>query len=281
MRQVFASGCFDDLRPGQVRFLEEVARRGPVTVFLRDDASATELLGRAPRFPVEERRYFLEALRFVDRVEAIGLECPPDAPPPHARKGDAWVMVDGLCDIEPGPCRASGAKLAACGEGGLIPIVLGSADLSGLAYAAPPLAAPEYGRKKVMVTGSFDWLHTGHVRFFEEAAALGELTVVVGHDANLRLLKGEGHPLVPQAERLYMVAAIRHVARALVSTGSGWLDAEPEIALLKPDRYVVNADGDKDDKRRFCEEQGIEYIVLARKPKPGLPRRSSTDLRGF
>jgi cytidyltransferase-like protein len=132
-----------------------------------------------------------------------------------------------------------------------------------------------------MATGSFDWLHTGHIRFFEEASARGELSVVVGHDANIRLLKGEGHPLIKEEERLYMVASIRFVHSALVSSGHGWLDAGPEIEMLGPDEYVVNADGDKEEKRRYCEEKGIRYVVLERKPRIGLPARSSTDLRGF
>jgi hypothetical protein len=78
-----------------------------------------------------------------------------------------------------------------------------------------------------------------------------------------------------------VVGSFKSVARCLVATGSGWLDAEPEIKALGIDRYVVNEDGDKPEKRRYCEEQGIEYIVLKRTPKEGLPRRSSTDLRGF
>jgi hypothetical protein len=45
--------------------------------------------------------------------------------------------------------------------------------------------------------------------------------------------------------------------------------------------YAVNEDGDKPEKRAFCERQGIEYVVLKRLPKPGLPKRESTILRGF
>jgi cytidyltransferase-like protein len=135
--------------------------------------------------------------------------------------------------------------------------------------------------KKVVVTGSFDWLHSGHFRFFEEASALGDLYAVVGSDKNICLLKGEGHPLFPQAERRYMVNAVRYVKQALISTGSGWMDAEPEIALIKPDLYVVNEDGDKPEKSKFCMEHDIIYIVLKRIPKEGLPRRESTKLRGF
>lgn len=132
-----------------------------------------------------------------------------------------------------------------------------------------------------MVSGSYDWLHSGHIRFLEEASSYGDLYVVVGHDANIRLLKGAGHPLLPEAERRYMIGAIKYVKQALISTGDGWLDADPAIRWLKPDIYAVNEDGDKGGKREYCQKLGIEYLVLKRAPAPGLPKRSSTVLRGF
>ncbi|MBP8261334.1 MAG: adenylyltransferase/cytidyltransferase family protein, partial [Verrucomicrobia bacterium] len=137
------------------------------------------------------------------------------------------------------------------------------------------------GAKKILVTGCYDWVHSGHVRFFEEASALGNLYVVVGNDANIRQLKGEGHPLLPQDERRYLVGAIRSVHQALIASGSGWLDADAEIQRIQPDIYVVNEDGDRGGKREYCQRLGIEYRILKRTPAPGLPRRSSTDLRGF
>ena len=81
--------------------------------------------------------------------------------------------------------------------------------------------------------------------------------------------------------RRYMVGSIRYVTQALISTGHGWLDAEPEIERIRPDIYAVNEDGDKPEKREYCQRHGIEYVVLKRLPKPGLPRRESTNLRGF
>ena len=137
------------------------------------------------------------------------------------------------------------------------------------------------GRKKVLATGCYDWFHTGHVRFTEEVSAYGDLYVVVGNDANIRLLKGEGHPLLSEAERRYVVGSIKYVKQALIASGEGWLDADPEIRRLKPDIYAVNEDGDKGGKREYCESMGIEYLVLKRTPAPGLQPRSSTDLRGF
>lgn len=139
---------------------------------------------------------------------------------------------------------------------------------------------PASPKKKIVVTGCFDWLHSGHVRFFEEASALGDLYVVVGNDANIALLKGRA-PMFDQRIRRYMVSAIRFVRLALISSATGWMDAAPEFARIKPDIYIVNEDGDRPEKRAFCEQAGIEYRILKRTPKPGLPRRQSTQLRGF
>jgi len=78
-----------------------------------------------------------------------------------------------------------------------------------------------------------------------------------------------------------MVQSIRLVKQLLISSGNGWMDAKPEIEQIKPDYYVVNEDGDKPEKRKFCREHGIEYVVLKRVPKEGLAARQGTDLRGF
>jgi glycerol-3-phosphate cytidylyltransferase-like family protein len=110
---------------------------------------------------------------------------------------------------------------------------------------------------------------------------MGDLYVVVGNDANVRLLKGEGHPLFSEQERRYMAQSIRFVKQAQVSSGNGWMDAEPEIEQIKPDYYAVNEDGDKPEKKQFCQEHGIAYVVLKRIPKAGLMSRQSTDFRGF
>jgi hypothetical protein len=67
----------------------------------------------------------------------------------------------------------------------------------------------------------------------------------------------------------------------MISSGSGWMDAEPEIEEIRPAFYVVNEDGDQPEKRAFCRAHGIEYVVLERLPHAGLQARSSTALRGF
>ena len=67
----------------------------------------------------------------------------------------------------------------------------------------------------------------------------------------------------------------------MISSGDGWLDADPEIQRIKPNIYAVNEDGDRPEKRDYCQAQGIEYRVLKRLPKEGLTARQSTALRGF
>jgi cytidyltransferase-like protein len=161
------------------------------------------------------------------------------------------------------------------------PLRLDPKTLSQIPDAPPVPENPKTSRRKVVVTGCYDWFHSGHVRFFEECSELGDLYVVVGHDANIRLLKGEGHPLFPARERRYIVGTCRFVTAAFISSGSGWMDAEPEFLKLKPDIYAVNEDGDKPEKLAFSQKHGIEYKVLKRLPKQGLPRRESTKLRGF
>lgn len=271
--QVAVTGPFDDPRSPALRFLQEAARLGEVTVLLWPDDAARELDGKHKKFPLAERAYFLQALRYVKRVlpvtEPVAAHSLPGAPGFHP---GLWVMAE---------AQAGAAQREFCEKHGLPWRVLGGEELRGFPPAANPPAPAGAARKKVIVTGTYDWLHSGHVRFFEEAAGLGDLYVVVGHDANIRLLKGAGHPLFPQEERRYMVQSIRFVTEALISTGQGWLDAAPEIARLKPDIYAVNEDGDQGGKREYCRDHGIEYRVLKRLPAPGLPRRSSTDLRGF
>lgn len=267
------AGGFDDLRSAQVRFLEEAARLGPVHVFLLTDRAFHLVCGAPPRFPLEERLYLLQAIRFVDRVTVLENWTDPHALPiPPSDLPDTWVVMA----VEDAP-----EKRAFCQASGLGYRVIAAGELEGFPTPPVPIPLPSSGRKRAVVTGCFDWLHSGHVRFFEEVSTLGDLFVIVGHDANLSLLKGDGHPLFGQDERRYMVQAIRYVSGSLISSGDGWMDAEPEIGRLQPDLYVVNEDGDKPEKRAFCAVRGIEYIVLQRRPKDGLPRRESTYLRGF
>lgn len=134
------------------------------------------------------------------------------------------------------------------------------------------------GRKKVFVSGCYDLLHSGHVAFFAEAAKLGDLYVGLGNDRNIEQLKHR-RTVNSDAERLYMVKAIRYVTDAWVNSGMGKMDFIAEVEALKPDIFFVNTDGWSQEKADFCRERGIELVVAERIPEAGLPARSTTALR--
>ena len=143
--------------------------------------------------------------------------------------------------------------------------------------------------KKVFVSGCYDLLHSGHVEFFRQAAEYGDLYVGIGSDSTI--LGYKHHKTVySEQERLFMVKSIKYVKDAYINAGSGILDFLPTLDIVKPDILVVNSDGGNDDKRRVCEERGIEYVVLERVPHKvpstgsgtgleTLLARSSTDLK--
>jgi cytidyltransferase-like protein len=132
--------------------------------------------------------------------------------------------------------------------------------------------------KKVFVSGCFDLLHSGHVAFFQEAARFGDLYVALGSDKTVFDLKGRV-PVNSEEERLFMVKAVACVKDAFISQGSGMLDFVEELKQIKPDYFIVNEDGNLLEKKKLCDELGIEYKVLNREPHAGLAARSTTSLR--
>ena len=132
--------------------------------------------------------------------------------------------------------------------------------------------------KKVFVSGCYDLLHSGHVEFFRQASQYGDLYVGIGSDNTILYYKNH-KTVYSEQERLFMVKSIRYVKEAYINAGSGILDFLPTLDIVKPDILVVNSDGGSEDKRRVCEERGIEYVVLERDPHEGLEARSSTALK--
>ena len=132
--------------------------------------------------------------------------------------------------------------------------------------------------KKVFVSGCYDMLHSGHVAFFKEASAYGDVYVGLGSDKTVADLKGR-HTINSEQERLYMVKSVKYVTEAFVNSGSGIMDFENELIELKPDYFVVNEDGYSPTKKELCDSLGIELKVLERIPDAGLPARSTTSMR--
>ena len=132
--------------------------------------------------------------------------------------------------------------------------------------------------KKVFVSGCYDLLHSGHVEFFQQASQFGDLYVGIGSDATYQEYKHR-KPMFPQEERLFMVKNIKAVKEAYINEGSGVIDFIPTLDIVKPDIFVVNAEGGSPAKRQLCEERGIQYVELQRTPHEGLEARSSSSLK--
>ena len=88
--------------------------------------------------------------------------------------------------------------------------------------------------------GVFDLLHVGHVRYLEGAKALADrLVVAVNSDASVRALKGDGRPILPEAARAELVAALRAVDYVIIFSEP---TVGPLLTLLKPDVHCKGTD---------------------------------------
>lgn len=97
----------------------------------------------------------------------------------------------------------------------------------------------------MMTNGCFDLLHPGHVSLLEAARAEGEVLVVaLNSDASVRGLKGEGRPIVTEAERAEVLLGLEAVDRVVVY-------AEPTpievVRALRPDVLAKGSDWAADD----------------------------------
>lgn len=133
-------------------------------------------------------------------------------------------------------------------------------------------------QKKVLVSGCFDLLHSGHIAFLKSAAKYGDLYVCIGSDKTIHHLKGR-YPVITQDERKYMIESLACVKECKINKGSGILDFLEELEEIQPHVFVVNEDGNTPNKIELCKTKNIELIVLDRVPSEGLPARSTTSLR--
>jgi rfaE bifunctional protein nucleotidyltransferase chain/domain len=96
------------------------------------------------------------------------------------------------------------------------------------------------GLTVALANGVFDLLHVGHVRYLEGARQLADrLVVAVNSDASTRAYKGPGRPIIPEAERVELVAALRCVDAVLLFDEP---DVRGVIRALKPDVHVKGTD---------------------------------------
>ena len=131
------------------------------------------------------------------------------------------------------------------------------------------------GKKLVLTNGCFDLLHTGHVRYLEQARGCGDaLIVAVNSDASVRELKGLDRPLNRELDRAEVLAALRCVDHVTIFTGKRVTDV---IRALRPALYAKGGDYTPETldpgERAALEEVGAEIRILQL-----VPGRSTTGL---
>ena len=96
------------------------------------------------------------------------------------------------------------------------------------------------GKTVVFTNGVFDLLHVGHLRYLQQARALGDALIVgLNSDRSVRANKGAGRPITPEAERAEILSALACVDGVVVFDE----DTPREIiAALQPDVLVKGAD---------------------------------------
>ena len=139
----------------------------------------------------------------------------------------------------------------------------------------PELASlREQGKTVVFTNGCFQLLHLGHLRTLQRARKLGDVLVVgLNSDSSARRLKGPRHPLLPQADRAAVLAALRAVDYAVVFEET---TAEALVRALQPEVYVKG--GDYAQGKDLPEADDVAQYGGRVEILPLVPGRSTTGL---
>ena len=114
---------------------------------------------------------------------------------------------------------------------------------------------------KIIVNGTFDILHRGHVELLEYAKSLGEfLLVCIDTDRRVKELKGENRPINSQADRAFMLQGLKCVDA--VWTFDSEEDLERICEMYQPDVMVKGSDyeGKRIVGAKHCKE--IKFVKL-------------------
>jgi rfaE bifunctional protein nucleotidyltransferase chain/domain len=118
------------------------------------------------------------------------------------------------------------------------------------------------GRRVVFTNGCFDLLHPGHIRALELARALGDALIVgLNSDSSVRQLKGEGRPIISEAERAEILTALESVDAVVIFDE---LTPREVISRLLPDVLVKGGDwpGDRIIGREEVEATGGRVVSV-------------------
>jgi rfaE bifunctional protein nucleotidyltransferase chain/domain len=156
-----------------------------------------------------------------------------------------------------------------------------SATILGRSEVAPFAAdARSEGHRVILANGCFDLIHAGHVRYLAGAKALGgKLLVAINSDRQVRMLKGEGRPFLPEAERAEIVAAFRWVDAVTIFDEP---TVEELVRLVRPDLHAKGTDYTTDSvpERAVVIECGGQVAIVG-DPKDHSSTKLFRSVRGL
>lgn len=126
---------------------------------------------------------------------------------------------------------------------------------------------------KVIVNGTFDILHPGHVKLLEFAGDIGSLLVCIDTDRRVKELKGPNRPINNQEDRVFMLQSIKHVD--WVKTFDSEEDLINIIKEYKPDVMVKGSDY---KGKPIVGENLIEKIIFYDRIEPYSTTKAIQDI---
>ncbi len=133
--------------------------------------------------------------------------------------------------------------------------------------------------KRVVIAGTFDIIHPGHLSFIQDAAKYGDVYVIVARDSNVIKIKG-APPTVPEEQRRIVVEGLKGVKQAVLGNESG--DFTEKVAELQPDIVALgpNQKFDEDKLKQKLAEKGLKpRIIRITQFLDNIPLHSSSSIK--
>ena len=118
------------------------------------------------------------------------------------------------------------------------------------------------GKKIVFTNGCFDILHVGHVRYLNEAKALGEILILgLNSDSSVKSLKGSNRPINNESDRAEVLSSLKAIDYVVIF---GEKTAENIVGEVKPDIYAKGGDYSIDTlpEAKIVAEHGGKTVLL-------------------
>lgn len=111
---------------------------------------------------------------------------------------------------------------------------------------------------KVLVAGTFDILHPGHIYLLKEANKYGDVHVIIARDDNVRRIKGK-KTVFDENERKMMIESLKMVKKAYLGDPD---DLFKKVEAINPDIIFLGPDQDDSWIRERMREQGMDIDII-------------------